>query len=75
MTLQDAVDKQFYEEPDKRIIRAGNRGGWVDVHFVYNHRKQKLMVRDYRVQLGHGMKLCEGIAAFQMSDHTDWILV
>ena len=71
MTLQDAVDKQFYEEPKKRIIREPNNRGWCDVWFEFDIKIRKLCVWGYNAS--HGSR--KGVAAFQDSQHEDWILI
>jgi hypothetical protein len=67
MTLEEAM-KQSEQEPTKRIIRAPNNGH----HFIsvwFYAKNGVLMVH------GYPNDTSDGVASFQTSEHTDYILI
>ena len=75
MTLQEAVEKQYYEEPTKRIIREPNRKGWCSNWFSFDIKQGKLMFHDITYR-GTDKDMHTVMASkFQLSQHTDWILI
>lgn len=75
MTLQEAVDVLVMDKPEGKIgIIRGPKHGWRDNYFTYDINRKKLIANSW-VCRSSGMKLSSGVAAFQESKHTDWILI
>ena len=65
MTLKEAMNAQM-RDPSKRIIREPNNGYHCISTWFYV-KDGVLMVRGYLKD--------DGVAPFQESEHTDWILI
>lgn len=73
MTLEEAK-AEYVKDPTKRILRSGNSNGMISVWFTVSPVTGDLMCNTWEVRLD-GMELVTRRAAFQESEHNDWITI